>query len=100
VPVENRRKLLLVLAGSKLRLLLDQLEVNAESKSQTLEDTVRVVTNHFESRKAVQVKANNFNRQHKGFYPLLLFQMARYHFFYSPQNKQRPGESVNDWTSR
>jgi len=59
VSVENRRKLLLVLGGSKLRLLLDQLEANAESKSQSLEDTVRVITHHFESRKAVQVCFHN-----------------------------------------
>ena len=55
VPVENRRKLLLLLAGSKLRRLLCQLESAAETQTTTLEDTVRLLTQHFESRKGIQV---------------------------------------------
>ena len=80
VPVENRRKLLLLLAGSKLRRLLCQLESSTDVPTTTLEETVRLLTEHFENRKAVH--------------------LARFNFFYGAQNKRRIGESLNEWTSR
>jgi hypothetical protein len=80
VPAENRRKLLLLLAGSKLRRLLCQLESASETQTSTLEDTVRLLTQHFENRKSIQ--------------------LARYNFFYGPQNRRRVGEALNEWTSR
>ena len=79
VPMENRRKLLLLLAGSKLRRLLCQLETSSETQTTTLDDTVRLLTQHFENRRSIQ--------------------MARFNFFYGPQNRRRVGESLNDWTS-
>ena len=58
VPIENRRKLLLLLAGNKLRRLLSQLEsAAADSTTTTLEETVHILTQHFENRRAIQVKA-------------------------------------------
>ena len=80
VPPENRRKLLLLLAGSNLRRLLCQLETSSETATSSLDETVRLLTQHFENRRCTQ--------------------MARFAFFYGPQNRRRAGESVNDWTSR
>ena len=71
VPMENRRK---------LRRLLCQLETSSETQTTTLDDTVRLLTQHFENRRSIQ--------------------MARFNFFYGPQNRRRLGESLNDWTSR
>jgi hypothetical protein len=80
VPAENQRKLLLLLAGSKLRRLLGQLEAAAETQTSTLEDTVQLVTQHFDRRKATH--------------------LARFNFFYNAQNQRRIGEPLNEWTSR
>jgi len=69
VPIENRRKLLLLLAGNKLRRLLSQLESAASdsttttsTSSTTLEETVRILTQHFENRRAIQVQADTLLR--------------------------------------
>ena len=56
VPGDNRRRLLLLLAGNKLRKLLSQLESGAGATTTTLEDTIKLLTQHFENRRAIQVK--------------------------------------------
>ena len=56
VPCDNRRRLLLLLAGNKLRKLLSQLESGAGTSTTTLEDTIKLLTQHFENRRAIQVK--------------------------------------------
>ena len=56
VPGDNRRRLLLLLAGNKLRKLLNQLESGAGATTTTLEDTIKLLTQHFENRRAIQVK--------------------------------------------
>ena len=58
VPIENRRKLLLLLAGNKLRRLLSQLESVAAdtTTTTTLEETVHILTQHFENRRTIQVQ--------------------------------------------
>ena len=55
VSAEKRRKLLLLLAGNKLRKLLGQLETAAETTTTTLEESVQLLTKHFENRRAIQV---------------------------------------------
>jgi hypothetical protein len=55
VPADKRRKLLLLLAGNKLRKLLAKLESDAEAPTQTLEQTVELLTRHFENRRTIQV---------------------------------------------
>jgi hypothetical protein len=56
VSADKRRKLLLLLAGNKLRKLLSQLEAAAETTTTALEDCVHMLTKHFENRRAIQVR--------------------------------------------